>query len=110
MRQRWLLLIGGLFASAVALTVSAGLFSAHDAAANPMAGVVSIAAVGDHTCAIMTTSSVRCWGHNNDGQLGNGHEIGPFRAEAVPSEPVLLEGAVVAIGSGLNHTCAILEG
>ncbi len=37
----------------------------------PVGGTVSQAWAGEqHTCAIMTTGAVRCWGFNSEGQLG----------------------------------------
>jgi alpha-tubulin suppressor-like RCC1 family protein len=34
--------------------------------------VRAIAGGGHHTCALMTTGGVRCWGRNADGELGDG--------------------------------------
>lgn len=34
--------------------------------------VLSIAAGGGHTCAVINDGTVRCWGNNRDGRMGNG--------------------------------------
>jgi alpha-tubulin suppressor-like RCC1 family protein len=35
--------------------------------------VKDIVAGGAHTCALLTTGKVRCWGYNDYGQLGYGN-------------------------------------
>ena len=71
--------------------------------------VVQIAAGGYHTCALLTTGAVRCWGHNAVGQLGYGHtsDIGDNETPASAGD-VDVGGNVVQVAAGGNHTCAVL--
>jgi alpha-tubulin suppressor-like RCC1 family protein len=41
-------------------------------AVSVLTGVTSLAAGGDHTCALQANGTVWCWGNNTTGQLGNG--------------------------------------
>jgi alpha-tubulin suppressor-like RCC1 family protein len=72
--------------------------------------VKQISAGGRHTCALLTTGAVRCWGDAKFGQLGYGNtdDIGD---NEVPSstEPIDVGGVVKQISAGGNHTCALLE-
>lgn len=58
---------------------------------------VQIAAGGFHTCAVLDTGALRCWGHNTSGQLGygNANTIGDSEAPAsagdVPLGVALIE-------------------
>jgi alpha-tubulin suppressor-like RCC1 family protein len=63
-----------------------------------------------HACVILDDGNVRCWGGNWDGQLAQGHilDIGDQAGET--PVPVNLAGRrAVALGSGDNTACAILD-
>ena len=57
-----------------------------------------------HSCALLTDGSVRCWGENRFGQLGNG----TTKDRYTPVRVVNLWGKAKAITAGANHTCALL--
>jgi len=78
----------------------------------PLGGkAAAITAGGNHTCALLTTGAVRCWGAGTSGELGYGgvdnvgDGIGPS-IEAAGDVP--LGGTAVAISAGGLHTCALL--
>jgi alpha-tubulin suppressor-like RCC1 family protein len=58
-----------------------------------------------HTCAVLSSGGVRCWGNSVYGQLGDGQTT--TRVLVPPTSDVL--GGATAIAAGLNHTCAILS-
>lgn len=67
---------------------------------NLAAGAVG---VGDaHACALTTSATVKCWGDNSWGQLGDGSTDDSMA-------PVQVSGlfGVRAIGVGLRHSCAL---
>ncbi|MBM7518364.1 RCC1 domain-containing protein [Nocardioides nitrophenolicus] len=74
---------------------------------------VAVSAGGQHTCAILDTGAVKCWGFNVHGQLGidtGGADAGDN--ESVASLPAVDLGpgrTARAISAGGNHTCAILD-
>jgi alpha-tubulin suppressor-like RCC1 family protein len=43
---------------------------------------VEVSAGSQHTCALLADATVRCWGLNFDGELGDGTNMG--RARPVP--------------------------
>jgi alpha-tubulin suppressor-like RCC1 family protein len=84
-----------------------------DAGDVPVGGIViQIAAGHDHTCALLDTGAVRCWGHGYVGQLGYGHDdnVGD-RPGRLPSDAgdVEVGGAVTQIAVGDAHACALLD-
>ncbi len=66
--------------------------------------LAQIAAADDHTCALLQTQTVKCWGLNSKGQLGDG----TTNDSSTPVKVAGLTGAVqVAVGDG--YTCALLD-
>ncbi len=66
---------------------------------------VAVAAGGFHACALLEDGSLRCWGSNTSGQLGDGTTRARFRAARV----VNLGGRAIAVTAGWGHTCAVRE-
>jgi len=64
---------------------------------------IGIAAGADHSCALLASGTVRCWGWNRSGQLGDGST----EDSAVPREVAGL-GAVVQLVAHGTQTCALL--
>ncbi len=72
--------------------------------------VTQIATGYKHTCALLSDANVRCWGHNEYGQLGYGHRnhIGDDEKPASVGN-VDVGGEVIQIAAGYEHTCALLS-
>jgi alpha-tubulin suppressor-like RCC1 family protein len=67
----------------------------------------SISAGDYHTCGIVSSGKIYCWGRNEDGQLGNGKLINsniPVLVVTPQHEPSLSFSSVAVSG---NHTCAV---
>ncbi len=81
---------------------------------------IAITANGDpgnytgHSCALLDTHQVRCWGYNNTGQLGLGdtQSRGDGPGEMGDSLPVVSLGTgrtALSLSAGTFHTCVILD-
>jgi len=81
-------------------------YSSTPVAVSGIATATAISA-GDygHTCTLLTGGSVRCWGYDYYGQLGNGTTT----SSATPVAVIGITTAT-AISAGADHTCALLTG
>jgi hypothetical protein len=74
----------------------------------PALGVAAIAVGDQHTCALLSDHSVRCWGDNSHRQLGNGD------AKAIPAgtSVVVAQGLLsfTALSAGQFYNCAAANG
>jgi alpha-tubulin suppressor-like RCC1 family protein len=74
--------------------------------ATPIPGltnVTQIAAGGEHTCALLSDTTVECWGWNQDNEIGDGSNTNRGAPVPVPG----LTGVVKIIAGGEN-TCVLL--
>jgi alpha-tubulin suppressor-like RCC1 family protein len=68
-------------------------------------GVVAVVAGRAHTCALLSSGRLSCWGYNYYGQLGDGTRINRYTPFTIPN----IGGYVVSLAGGLEHTCALLS-
>jgi alpha-tubulin suppressor-like RCC1 family protein len=74
----------------------------------PLQNVTQVSAEDDHTCALLETGQVRCWGANAEGQMGDGTKgVDRLRPVAVRS----VSGAgrltgITQVDAGEDQTCA----
>ena len=68
-------------------------------------GVKQVVCGGFHTCALMLDNSVRCWGANFGGQLGDGTVTDQHTPETI----VALGTTVKQLAAGSGHACAVLS-
>jgi hypothetical protein len=69
-----------------------------------LTGVAQVVAGAEHTCVLLSTSGVRCWGNNQYGQIGRPSSTADI---FTPPTTDLLTG-VSLIVAGAFHTCALM--
>ena len=84
---------------------SFGTFALTPVSVNGLTGAVGLAAGYGHACALLSNATMRCWGENREGQLGNGTTANPGTPQ-----PVNVSGitGATAFTTGAYHTCAVL--
>ncbi|NRA04556.1 MAG: chromosome condensation regulator RCC1 [Myxococcales bacterium] len=81
--------------------------SATPTAVSGLGGLVQSFSVGQrHSCAVLVGGSVRCWGDNTSGQIGDG----TTQDRLVPTEVSGLGAAVNSVSAGDGHSCAVTTG
>lgn len=74
---------------------------------------ISVAAGGQHTCALLDGGDVVCWGQNTSGKLGQdsgASAIGDSAGDMASLDPIELDGPATAVAVGGDHSCALLDG
>lgn len=64
----------------------------------------AITSGGSHTCALMTDDTIRCWGWNSSGELGDGTRT----QRNTPVSVAGLVGTPRLVSAGVPHTCALM--
>jgi len=69
-------------------------------------GVTAIATSvgGNHSCAVLSSGTVQCWGNNYSGQLGDGSTTQSLTPVSVSG----LSSSAITVATGQDHTCALL--
>lgn len=69
---------------------------------------ISVDLGAQHTCALLETAELNCWGHNQHGQLGNSF-AGEIADSVVPNFVIGLTN-VTAFSAGGDTSCAVSDG
>lgn len=73
-----------------------------------ISNVVRVSVGGRHSCAEMTDTSIRCWGDNSYGQLGDNMELRREQRAVQLAPGVALTNALM-VSTGTIHTCTALN-
>lgn len=81
--------------------------SSPDGGSLPSPELLSLSAGSEMTCAVLVGGTVKCWGRNNAGQLGNG-----TKTTDPTVKPVAVPGITdaIAVSAGVEYACALRAG
>ena len=91
-----------------------GTFTQYSTVPVAVSGLASAVGLGSgyaHACALLADGTLRCWGGNIHGQLGNGTTADPTSGPPGSAVIVAVTGiaSAVAVTTGAFHTCAVLS-
>jgi len=68
----------------------------------------AVSAANNYACAILDNGELKCWGENDNGQLGNGGN-NQINSPSTTSVDLGTGRTAVAVSAGNDHNCAILD-
>ncbi|OFZ22761.1 MAG: hypothetical protein A2202_00660 [Bdellovibrionales bacterium RIFOXYA1_FULL_36_14] len=79
---------------------------------DPGVTVTKLSAGEQHTCALLSNQTIKCWGSNNSGNLGQPSilNLGTTPDDIFNISPILFTSAPRDVVSGSNHNCARFAG
>jgi alpha-tubulin suppressor-like RCC1 family protein len=88
-----------------ALTAAGAVLSPTVVTVDGITSATSIATGSLHACAVVADGSVRCWGSNTGGELGDG----TVTSRGKSTVTVMGLSSATRVAAGLHHTCAIVD-
>lgn len=77
----------------------------------PLQSVTAIDVGADHSCALLANTTVKCWGENGVGQVGNTSGQRSLKATAVMSEDGFSAvTGVISVSAGWDSSCLVVSG
>jgi alpha-tubulin suppressor-like RCC1 family protein len=73
-----------------------------------LTGVAQISVTGDHTCAVMTDHTLKCWGYNYYGEIGQGNDGSTYQYTFLyPTTVAALYNQVAQVSVSNDVSCAV---
>lgn len=82
----------------------------HDTGGADLIDGVQLSAYGSAACVVLGDGTARCWGKNNQGQVGDGTTATARRIATPVSAPAGLANQLFFVSRGLDHACALNPG